>query len=273
MEQNNYPISLDVNITISHIHLILEHKTEENWQRKVLNGREYDGFIYIVEGNPTFKLKDTSFVAVKNDIIFLLKGSKYEILGPIDKGIHYIVANFDVDNEEVLKSLNLNTVNKIEDTPFYKNLFFELEKFWHHKRCGFKMICSSILLQIIYKLLNENINQTVDYNKVKKIQKSVDYIENYYSDNGITIEKLSSMSNISTNHFRRLFKEVYGISPLKYLNSIRVGRAIDLLNSGIYTITDIAEVTGYTNVYYFSRLFKEVTGESPMKYKSNKLKR
>jgi len=76
----------------------------------------------------------------------------------------------------------------------------------------------------------------------------------------------SNITNMSEVHFRRLFKNTYRILPVKYLNILRTGRAKDLLKQSIYSITDIAEMTGYSDVYYFSKAFKKMTGTSPSEY-------
>ncbi len=266
-------------IVITNIHYIIEDKFGPSWQRKEIKGRDFNGLVFIIDGklNVHFlskldllysneSIKNSNFNCQKNDILFFPQGSKFELSSTEDTGINYIVVNFEVEDQKSLLSLNLQPVNKLESHNGLHTLFAELLQYWHFIRYGFKVICSSLLLQIIYRLMIDANPSPIDSLNGKRLQKAVDYMEKNYTKNDVSIEVLCNLVNLSPNHFRRLFNEVYGVAPIKYLNSIRIHHAIDLLNSRLYSITQIAEMTGYSNVYYFSRFFKKVTGQNPMKW-------
>ena len=66
--------------------------------------------------------------------------------------------------------------------------------------------------------------------------------------------------------FYKIYKEIFGISPKKYLQEIRIEHAKTLLMQNKYMIREIAEMTGYKNQYHFIRQFKEYTGITPGKF-------
>ena len=66
--------------------------------------------------------------------------------------------------------------------------------------------------------------------------------------------------------FYDLYKEFFGISPKKDLQTVRIEHAINLLKSNI-SVKECAEQIGYKNEYYFIRKFKEITGQTPGHYK------
>jgi len=72
---------------------------------------------------------------------------------------------------------------------------------------------------------------------------------------------------MSVTHFRREWKKHYNITPLAYRNSIRLSFARELILSGYYTVSEIAEKCGFDDVGYFIRFFKKHTGITPFKYK------
>ena len=82
---------------------------------------------------------------------------------------------------------------------------------------------------------------------------------------------LSDLCGISYSYFKRLFIMKFGISPIKYITKKKIMYACDLLLSNKYSVSEIAEMTGYETVYYFSRVFKEHIGMSPTEYRKTKL--
>ena len=53
---------------------------------------------------------------------------------------------------------------------------------------------------------------------------------------------------------------------ISYLARTRISEAKRLIHEGSYSFTQIAELTGFDNIYYFSRRFKELTGMTPSEY-------
>ena len=95
---------------------------------------------------------------------------------------------------------------------------------------------------------------------------AINYIHMNYSDPNITNESLADLAGISCVYFRKLFTKAYGDSPIRYLRKIRIGKAKELLIGETSSVSDIAEMVGYPNVYAFSRVFKAETGLSPTIY-------
>ncbi len=62
-----------------------------------------------------------------------------------------------------------------------------------------------------------------------------------------------------------------GISPINYIQQLRIKKAKEMLKSDYSKISLIAETVGYSNIYHFSKTFKQITGYSPTEYdkKSN----
>lgn len=102
-----------------------------------------------------------------------------------------------------------------------------------------------------------------DGNKV--IEQAVAYIrENFASD--ITLSFLSKKFSVSPEHFSRVFKKETGLGFSKYLNSLRLQHAEQLLKSAEgQNITKIAEECGFEDSNYFSKKFKEMYGIAPKK--------
>ena len=98
---------------------------------------------------------------------------------------------------------------------------------------------------------------------------ALDYIHNNYTTELLSIEKLAAMCNITSAYFRKIFSGVYGTSPLSYIKNLKISRAKELIDSGMYSITESALQSRYTDMSHFSREFKKATGYSPSEYTKN----
>lgn len=83
----------------------------------------------------------------------------------------------------------------------------------------------------------------------------------------MTVEDMAALANMSVSRFFCLYKKIFGISPKKDLNNLRLQRAKILLSGSDNSIERIAELSGYTNQYNFIRQFKKHTGVTPGKYR------
>ena len=105
----------------------------------------------------------------------------------------------------------------------------------------------------------------------KRIVQAKLFIDNNYSGK-IDLDNISDESHFSKFHFIRLFKESYGKTPHKYLTSVRIEKAKELLKSEISVIEACFSV-GFDSPNSFSGLFKRTVGLSPSRFKQEQLRR
>ena len=239
------------------INTMFAHEKSNKFVKK---NRACWGLFIKYEGEAIFKNHNGSYVADSNHLIILPKGASYEWIS-LQSG-HYVLIDFDSDLE--VNELFSLTINEIE--PFKKNLnalerlqlvpktFSNIESIY---------LVYSLLLNAL-KLHQENTNYTPS-SKKSRLRPAMDYILDHFTTS-IKNEKLATLCGISEVYFRKLFLEVYGISPMMYIQNLRIRRAKEMLKSDYNSITDIAFSLGYNNIYEFSKAFKKHTGVSPSKY-------
>lgn len=83
-------------------------------------------------------------------------------------------------------------------------------------------------------------------------------------------EELAARLGVSSEHLRRLCQQQYGSSPMKYVTTMRMQRAMALLASDSYSVESVALRVGYENPYAFSTAFKRYVGVAPSVYRQNK---
>ena len=102
--------------------------------------------------------------------------------------------------------------------------------------------------------------------KSVKDYKIIEYINKNIASN-LSNEMLAKKFGYSVSYFRNVFYKAMNISPMQYVNKIRMEKAIEMLDSDYGAITNLAESLGYQNVYHFSSAFKKYYGLSPLQYK------
>ena len=79
------------------------------------------------------------------------------------------------------------------------------------------------------------------------------------------INEVAEKYSFSPNYFRKIFKDFTGLSPVQYINKLRVMRACEYISQEGMSIKDAAEKVGVYDLNYFSRMFRKVIGTSPSK--------
>lgn len=134
-----------------------------------------------------------------------------------------------------------------------------------------QMECRQLLYGVLAFLAAGGQREYAPSGKHKMLQPAVDYVNTCYFESGITNDTLARLCGISTVYFRKSFEAVYGVSPIKYLNDLRMRKARSLLESDYASISQVAESVGYSSIYHFSKMFRQYTGLSPTDYAKSRL--
>jgi transcriptional regulator GlxA family with amidase domain len=92
------------------------------------------------------------------------------------------------------------------------------------------------------------------------------WLQEHLSD-AVSINALAEHMGMSSRTLNRRFHNAIGLSPLAYLQSLRIGEARDLLRHSNLSVSEIAWQIGLNDVSYFAKMFREHAGMSPLKYR------
>lgn len=152
-----------------------------------------------------------------------------------------------------------------------ERLFKRIFTVWVAKEEGYYHECIALLYSIFAELEKKSYFSTHGFLKIKP---AVDMIHNCFLQKTPSVGELSALCGISESYLKQLFKEKYGMPPKKYIIQLKINHACDLLRLERYTVTQIAELCDFSDVYFFSRQFKEYMGITPTqfieKYRSSK---
>ena len=115
-------------------------------------------------------------------------------------------------------------------------------------------------------MLGPDIENTLPGDEQDFIGKVRKLIEENLSNPDFNIDMLSAEMNMSRSGFYAKIKLVTNQAPADYIRTVRLNRALVLLISKKYTVTEVAELTGFSDPKYFREVFKKYYGESPRKF-------
>lgn len=110
-------------------------------------------------------------------------------------------------------------------------------------------------------------NMSVKSNSLICAQKLIEYIESNY-DKPLTLDMGANIMHLSKSRFCNYFKELTGVTFVRYINRIRIQAAKNMLRTTNLNITEIAFKCGFGNMRTFNHDFKNMTGVNPTEYRN-----
>lgn len=250
----------NVIITNVKVTFIVDRATNE--QEKIVRRNSY-GLTFALDGEIEYIHHDKRYISDSKHLLLLPKGQTY-IVHCTKQGL-FPVINFDIMNNQAFPEI---MSFPIVDHSLLKQLYDQLNiltksgnKYNHINKLAY-----------LYQLLGHVVIPFEQQNMTSRrttLQPAMTYLENNYNDPCLNNEQLSKMSCLSKVHFRKLFKEEYGITPKQYVQEVRISIAKELLESKYLSVSAVAEMVGYSNLYHFSKTFKARTGITPTDYMQN----
>lgn len=233
-------------------------------------GRPDYQILYIASGKAWFTLEEHPVeVAAGNMVLYLPEQAQQYTYYLIDKPEVYWVHFTGSDAKKHMEEAGFNK-NRILSTGIsskYQELFSTMIQELQLPRPCSMDLASLSLQQLCFYL--RRMKEEGGFQKTQS-QKEMEQAVRYFHENlskEIEIEDYAKKLHMSTCWFIRSFKSYTGLPPLKYLTSIRIKKARELLESTDYSVGEIGGIVGYDNPLYFSRMFKKINGNSPVQYR------
>jgi len=122
------------------------------------------------------------------------------------------------------------------------------------------------LIEVYKKVLKPNSKKTPEWVSDLKeiIQDQID------TNLSLNLTEISSELNVNPSYLSREFSKYFeDLSFGEYIRKQRVEKAIQLLDSSKYLLTEIAFLTGFSDQSHFTRIFKKHSGKNPSEFRKN----
>lgn len=230
--------------------------------------RTYDTIVYFIDGGMYFTVNGSTLLFRAGDVGFIEKGYTDINEAAFEQPVDFIFASFETYGD--LPQMPIRPQNSVKDPSAYLSDLTEAERLWNLQPLGYVLHCKEILYRIFARLLLESLQTDKTYFKHKQIEKAVTYIRQHYNNSDTSVDMLADLCAMSASNLRRLFLNLYRMTPGQYLTHTRIENAKELLLTTSGSIGEIAEKIGYADIYGFSRAFKRNAGQSPSQWLLNK---
>ena len=101
--------------------------------------------------------------------------------------------------------------------------------------------------------------------ELERLQLTLDYLHQHY-DSVVSLQELADLTHLSREVCCRSFRRMTGKSITEYLQEYRVTQSLPLIRSGRYSISQVAELCGFSNASRFAAAFRKRMGINPGHY-------
>lgn len=228
---------------------------------------------YILDGQGTFTVGDTTYSLCKNDgfVIFPNTIVHYQA----DKsnpwsygwvGFHGLKASGYVKQS----GLDLHRpIFKYNQDSFLKDCLLKMIG-TKQLSAGKETRLMGLLYEFLSKLIEMNGKDELGESNRKEdyIKRAQEYIAMNYS-NRMSIAEVAQYVGLDRSYLYSIFNEQLSVSPQKYLIKYRIDKACELMLTTSLPISGIAHSVGYEDPFLFSKTFKKTKGLSPRDFRKS----
>lgn len=228
---------------------------------------------FIVSGKGKFLIQDQVFPVDANNLVIINPNVPHTEASMSAQPLEYIVLG--IGGIELSANANFNGqfcildhVESVDISSCLRNILREMEM----KNTGYEDICQAYMEILIIRLMRnialaEQVEPHVMHSN-RQCAAVKRYIDIHFKES-LTLEQLSTEAHMNKYYLSHAFKREYGISPINYLISRRIDESKYLLTETDLSLSQIAQLLGFSSLSYFSQVFRKANGCSPMEFRQN----
>ena len=212
---------------------------------------------------------DDDIPLTPGDIVFVPMGSRYVSKWQGAPRISYISAHFIFDAPGVFTPHRRFALQKVRVADFAaREADFRYMTAHYDGTNAEKLAVLARFFDVLAEI-EPTLRRTHAQRLDARVEEAILFMEKN-AHRSLSVEELASVCNVSESRFFPLFRTATGMTPVEYLQHLRVSRAIALMISdGSLSVEEISERAGFESAAYFRRIFKRLTGKSPREYRAS----
>ena len=272
----------------SHYSLNQEHSFTIRGTAKLLNvaSAKYGGdwhsvphthnhleLFYIIGGKGQFLIQDQLYPVNVNNLVIINPNVLHTEVSLNAQPLEYIVLGIGgvelAANDSSNGQFNiLDHFESVEISGCLRNILREMEQ----KNPGYEDVCQAYMEILIIRLMRSTAlavpskSQTVSTNRQCAAVRR--YIDLHFKE-PLTLEQLAEEGHMNKFYLSHAFKKEYGLSPINYMISKRIDESKYLLAETDLSMSQIAQLLGFSSLSYFSQVFHRTQDISPKEYRQS----
>lgn len=233
------------------------------------NGRLDYQILYVYKGCGHYFI-DQQWVVMPAGSIILYR--------PLEPQIYHYFANDDPEiywihflgtqSDALLEEYDIRN-GSIGQHQTLKQLFDEIILECQLRKPRFQEIAIADFHKLLALINRLSLSLSTSQEGITLMEKLISKLNRHYMEFW-NVQMMADYCHLSTDYFSHRFKQTTGVSPVQFLNNLRIERAKELLLAEHLSVSEVAELVGYKDPLYFSKAFKKATGMSPTQFHGNR---
>ena len=272
----------------SHYSLNQEHSFTIRGTAKLLNvaSAKYGGdwhsvphthnhleLFYIIGGKGQFLIQDQLYPVNVNNLVIINPNVLHTEVSLNAQPLEYIVLGIGgvelAANDSSNGQFNiLDHIESVEISGCLRNIIREMEQ----NNPGYEDVCQAYMEILIIRLMRSTAlavpseSQAVSTNRQCAAVRR--YIDLHFKE-PLTLEQLAEEGHMNKFYLSHAFKKEYGLSPINYMITRRIDESKYLLAETDLSMSQIAQLLGFSSLSYFSQVFHRTQDISPKEYRQS----
>lgn len=216
----------------------------------------------------------TEMYLKKGSVFFIPSGVSHGFTCASPLGVQFVVIYFMHVRADVVQALlNADPLGVFRLSEIEQARFLEISYRLQREINGalpYATLLTEAMQQELFVLLLRANDQS-KRNLLRKeqeelLESAIDWMHKNCCDESITVDEVARRAGLSSSYFRKMFNQLVGSSPKRYLTMLRLQTSKSLLMHSGRTITDIALLSGFSSPQQFSKVFRQHNGLSPSEW-------
>lgn len=236
-------------------------KTEN--EKCVTNWHENLEILYCIEGKGTAVINSRRINIEEGDLLVINSGDIHYVITEAEKTVYYcLIVSADFLREFGLNVEKVYFSEKVTDMcglSFFEKIIYEL----YERRPYYQAEVKAQIISYVAYLCRNYVCQKREHYDNDKMKRGITYIREHFVES-ISVDMIAEATGFSRFYFSRQFKNITGMTVMKYVEFLRCHYAKGLLEQGI-SVSKAALECGFSDVSYFTKVFKRQYGVLPSK--------
>ena len=275
MSRSHYSVDKELSYTIrgtAKLLNIASAKYGGDWH-SVPHTHNHVELFYIIGGKGQFLINDQLYPVNTNHLVIINPNVIHTEVSLNAQPLEYIVLGVDGIELSISGTSNgqfciLDHFESLDMASCLRNILREMEM----KQPGYEDVCQAFMEILIIRLMRSTglslPSETSAVSTNRQCAAVRRYIDLHFKE-ALTLEQLAEEGHMNKFYLSHAFKREYGVSPINYMISRRIEESKYLLAETDLSMSQIAQLLGFSSLSYFSQVFHRTQNISPKEYRQS----